>query len=201
MQYPELYRRRKRVPAPRETALREDCLHRKKQDNPFGSPVSPSLKCRIKTPSNFNRQVHLRMIETRDIRDQRAAYALLRIILGANIALHGISRIMMGSSVFSSKLVSQFSHSPLPSSLVWGFGLSLPWVEALFGLLILLGLRTRAALVGGSVVLLLLTFGSALIQDWQAASAQLLYAAVYAALLFLIRFSGWSLDAVLFRER
>jgi thiosulfate dehydrogenase [quinone] large subunit len=107
----------------------------------------------------------------------------------------------MGASVFSSKLVSQFAHSPLPSSLVWGFGVSLPWVEALFGLLILFGLRTRAALVGGSVVLLLLTFGSALIQDWQAASAQLLYAAVYAALLFLIRFNGWSLDALLLREK
>jgi thiosulfate dehydrogenase [quinone] large subunit len=141
------------------------------------------------------------MIETRDIRDQRAAYALLRIVLGANIALHGIGRLMMGSSVFSSKLVSQFAHSPLPSPLVWGFGMSLPWVETLFGLLLLLGLRTRAALVGGSAVLLLLTFGSALIQDWQAASAQLLYAAVYAALLFLIRFNGWSLDAVLFREQ
>ena len=68
------------------------------------------------------------MIETRDIRDQRAAYALLRIILGANIALHGIGRLMMGSSVFSSKLVSQFAHSPLPSPLVWVFGMSLPWV-------------------------------------------------------------------------
>jgi thiosulfate dehydrogenase (quinone) large subunit len=141
------------------------------------------------------------MIETRDIRDQRAAYALLRIILGANIALHGIGRLMMGSSVFSSKLVSQFANSPLPSPLVWVFGMSLPWVETLFGLLLLLGLRTRAALVGGSAVLLLLTFGSALIQDWQAASVQLLYAAVYAALLFLIRFNGWSLDAVLFREQ
>ena len=141
------------------------------------------------------------MIETRDIRDQRAAYALLRIVLGANIALHGIGRLMMGSSVFSSKLVSQFAHSPLPSPLVWGFGMSLPWVETLFGLLLLLGLRTRAALVGGSAVLLILTFGSALIQHWQAASAQLLYAAVYAALLFLIRFNGWSLDAVLFREQ
>jgi thiosulfate dehydrogenase [quinone] large subunit len=141
------------------------------------------------------------MTDPKDIRDQRAAYALLRVILGANIALHGISRLIMGASVFSSKLVDQFAHSPLPASLVWGFGMSLPWVEALFGLLLLLGLRTRAALVGGSAVLLLLTFGSALIQDWQAASAQLLYAAVYAALLFLIRFNGWSLDAVFFGEK
>jgi len=55
--------------------------------------------------------------------------------------------------------------------------------------------------VSGSFVLLPLTFGSALIQNWQAASTQLRYAAIYAALLFLIRLNGWSLDAVLFRER
>jgi thiosulfate dehydrogenase [quinone] large subunit len=193
MQYRELYRKRKHVPASGYTGRKE---------------ITPWVRRRVqvssaasKPPSSFERQVHLRMIETRDIRDQRAAYALLRTILGANIALHGISRFMMGGSVFSSKLVNQFAHAPLPSSLVWGFGLSLPWVEALFGLLILLGLRTRAALVGGSFVLLLLTFGSALIQDWQAAATQLQYAAVYAALLFLIRFNGWSLDAVLFREQ
>lgn len=137
------------------------------------------------------------MIETRESRDQRAAYALLRIILGVNICLHGVSRLIAGDALFSSKLAAQFAHAPLPGLLVSAFGMALPWVEALFGLLILLGLRTRAALVGGSVLLWLLTFGSGLIQDWQAASAQLIYAAVYAALLFLIRFNGWSLDALM----
>jgi thiosulfate dehydrogenase [quinone] large subunit len=137
------------------------------------------------------------MIDTREKRDQRAAYALLRIILGVNICLHGVSRLITGGTLFSSKLAAQFAHSPLPGPLVSAFGTVLPWVEALFGLLILLGLRTRAALVGGSIVLWLLTFGSGLIQDWQAASAQLVYAAVYAALLFLIRFNGWSLDALM----
>src|SRR5579859_1747673 len=106
------------------------------------------------------------MIETRESRDQRAAYALLRIILGANICLHGVSRILAGASQFTAKLGAQFAHSPLPGPLVSAYGTALPWVEALFGLLILLGLRTRAALVGGSILLLSLTFGSGLLQDW-----------------------------------
>jgi thiosulfate dehydrogenase [quinone] large subunit len=114
--------------------------------------------------------------------------------------MHGISRLIAGPAQFQTKLVSQFEHSALPLSLVWSFGIVLPWVEALFGLLLLVGLRTRAALVGGSVLLLFLTFGSAMIQDWQAASTQLLYAAVYAALLFGIRFNGWSLDALMGRR-
>ena len=98
-------------------------------------------------------------------------------------------------------MTDQFAHAPLPPALVQLFGQSLPWVECLFGLLLLIGLRTRAALIGGALLILVLTFGSSLIQDWQAASTQLLYAAVYAALLFLLRFNGWSVDSLLQRRK
>jgi len=134
-------------------------------------------------------------------RDKFTAYALLRITLGTNIAMHGISRLIAGPNAFASKLTTQFARAPLPPVLVQLFGQSLPWVECLFGLLLLLGLRTRAAIVGGALLMLVLTFGSSLIQDWQAASTQLLYAAVYAALLFLLRFNGWSIDALLQRRK
>jgi len=134
-------------------------------------------------------------------RDKRTAFTLLRVTLGLNIAMHGVSRLIAGSAEFAGKLVAQFAHSPLPPSLVYLFGRNLPWVEAFFGVLLLIGLRTRAAIVGGALLILVLTFGSALLQDWQAASTQLVYATVYAALLFLLRFNGWSVDAVLERKR
>jgi thiosulfate dehydrogenase [quinone] large subunit len=134
-------------------------------------------------------------------RDKVTAYALLRITLGTNIAMHGVSRVIAGPAVFSTKLATQFAASPLPQPLVHAFGQSLPWLETLFGLLLLIGLRTRAALIGGALLMLVLTFGSSLIQDWQAASTQLIYAAVYAALLFLLRFNGWSIDALLDRKK
>jgi thiosulfate dehydrogenase [quinone] large subunit len=134
-------------------------------------------------------------------RDKLTAYALLRVTLGTNIAMHGLSRVLAGPAVFSSKLTTQFAASPLPQPLVRTFGQDLPWLEGLFGLLLLIGLRTRAALIGGALLMLVLTFGSSLIQDWQAASTQLLYAAVYAALLFLLRFNGWSIDALLDRKK
>lgn len=134
-------------------------------------------------------------------RDKLTAYALLRVTLGTNIAMHGLSRVIAGPVAFSSKLTTQFAASPLPQPVVHAFGQSLPWLEGLFGLLLLLGLRTRAALIGGALLILILTFGSSLIQDWQAASIQLTYAAVYAALLFLLRFNGWSLDALLDRGK
>jgi len=134
-------------------------------------------------------------------RDERAAYALLRIVLGTNILMHGVSRMLAGPAGFSDKLATQFAHSPLPLSLVKAFGQGLPWVEGLFGLLLLIGLRTRAALIGGSLLILVLTFGSSLVQDWQAASTQLLYAAVYAGLLYMLPFNGWSVDSLLERRK
>ena len=140
-------------------------------------------------------------IEPGNTRDKFTAYALLRITLGTNVAMHGVSRLIAGPNAFSAKLIEQFSHSPLPPALVQLFGQSLPWVEGLFGVLLLLGLRTRAAIIGGALLILTLTFGSSLIQDWQAASTQLLYAAVYAGLLFLLPFNGWSIDGLLQRRK
>ena len=132
-------------------------------------------------------------------RDQRVAYALLRIVVGLNLTMHGVSRMLAGPSTFSAKLVGQFAHSPLPEWSVWGFGMVLPAVEALLGLLLLIGLRTRAALVAGSLLIMVLTFGSALVQDWPTAGLQLTYALVYSVLLFLVRYNGWSLDACMDR--
>ena len=132
--------------------------------------------------------------------DQQLAYALLRIIVGMNLLMHGAGRIIAGTGEFAAKLVTQFERAPLPAWSVWAFGLTLPAIEGILGILLLLGLRTRAALIAASLLILVLTFGSALIQDWPAASIQLTYAAVYSALLFLIRYNGWSIDAWMARR-
>jgi thiosulfate dehydrogenase [quinone] large subunit len=136
----------------------------------------------------------------RDNRDQRLAYALLRIVLGLNLLMHGVSRMLAGPATFASHLVEQFAHAPLPGWSIWGFGMVLPAVEALLGLLLLLGLRTRAALVGGSLLMMVLTFGTALVQNWSVAGTQLNYALIFSVLLFLSRYNGWSLDACMNRD-
>jgi thiosulfate dehydrogenase [quinone] large subunit len=61
--------------------------------------------------------------------------------------------------------------------------------------LILIGLRTRAALIAASLLIIVLTFGSSLLQDWNATGIQLTYALVYSALIFLHQHDGWSIDA------
>jgi thiosulfate dehydrogenase [quinone] large subunit len=131
-----------------------------------------------------------------EIANERLAYALLRIFVGLNMMMHGLSRMIAGLSEFASKLQLQFAHSPLPPKGVLLFGTVLPVAEMLLGLFLLIGFKTRAALIGGSIWLLILTFGSALIQDWQAAGTQLVYALAYAALLFLLRFNALSIDTL-----
>src|ERR1700733_4850857 len=127
--------------------------------------------------------------------DEQLAYALLRLVVGVNLLMHGVSRTIAGSGEFAAKLVMQFEHAPLPAWSVWAFGLALPSIEGILGLLLLVGLRTRAVVISASLLIVVLTFGSALVQDWAAAGIQLTYAVVYAALLFLRRYNGWSVDA------
>jgi thiosulfate dehydrogenase [quinone] large subunit len=132
--------------------------------------------------------------------DERLAYALLRAVVGTNLMMHGVSRTIGGTGEFAAKLVMQFAHAPLPAWSVWAFGLTLPAIEGGLGLLLLIGLRTRATLIAASALILVLTFGSSLLQDWSAAGIQLTYALAYAALLFLHRHNGWSADAWIARH-
>ena len=126
--------------------------------------------------------------------DRNLAYTLFRIFLGINIAVHGGSRIYSGVAAFASEMVSQFGKTPLPSEMVYLFGVSLPFAEALIGVLILVGLWSRLAYCVGFLLMISLTFGSTLRQDWTAAGWQLLYAFAYAGLLVFREHNRYSVD-------
>jgi thiosulfate dehydrogenase [quinone] large subunit len=134
-------------------------------------------------------------------RNPALAYGLLRATLGLNIFFHGVSRIAQGPAVFANALVTMFARTQLPAGLVRSFGLTLPWVEALLGFLLLIGLRTRASLIGGALIILVLTFGTTLRQDWETAGLQLIYAAIYATLLAFHEHDAYSADALLSRRK
>ena len=133
--------------------------------------------------------------------DLSLAYVLLRATLGVNIALHGISRILAGVGVFAAALEKQFAGTPLPHFAVRAFGCALPWAEAMVGLLILVGGATRIALVAGGLLILVLTFGSSLHQDWGIAGLQLIYATVYSLLIAFRKYNLLSLDRLFTRSR
>ncbi len=126
--------------------------------------------------------------------DEKVAYALLRAAAGTNLLMHGVSRFLADPAMFAAHLTEQFAHSPLPAWSVHLFGRVLPAVEGLLGLLLLMGWKTRWVLIAASLLILVLTFGSALVQDWPAAGVQLIYAVIFSTLLFLRRYNSWSID-------
>jgi thiosulfate dehydrogenase [quinone] large subunit len=120
----------------------------------------------------------------RPMSDAVIAYGLMRVIMGINIALHGISRQIAGQAVFLAYLNHYFEKTPLiPKESLPIFAFTIMWAETIFGLLMLVGAFTRIALIGGSLVIAMLAVGSNLAQDWGIAGLQLTYALIYYFLL------------------
>jgi len=133
--------------------------------------------------------------------DTSVAYAILRLTLGVNIGLRGIVRIAHGPAAFAQGIVKQMEATILPASLVHAFAATLIWVEAGVGILLVLGLQTRLALIVGGLMMTLLTFGTMQIENFQNAWLQLTYALVFFVVLALRSWNLISLDALLLGAR
>lgn len=130
-------------------------------------------------------------------RDAILGYLVLRICLGVNIAMHGIARLIAGPAVFAATITKQFAHTLLPAWSVQAFGLSLPWIESIVGLLILVGVATRYVLFFGGLLIAVLTFGTTLMQQWEISGTQLIYAVAFSLLLVWRRHDLLSIDGLL----
>lgn len=127
-------------------------------------------------------------------RDYAMAHGLARLALGINIAMHGITRIPKFDA-FAAYLGKQFAASPLPSEMVRVSAYMIVAAETIVGILLLLGLFTRTALIAGSVTMLVLLFGTCLVWNWDAAGAQMVYVAFFTGLLATVKNNHYSLDA------
>jgi thiosulfate dehydrogenase [quinone] large subunit len=134
------------------------------------------------------------------VNNKSLAYALLRIAFGINFAGHGLVRIYNGVDAFATTTAEHLAKSPLPHSLTFGFSYVIPFLESILGLVLILGIFTRAALVCGAVFMMLLTIGIASNQQWDIASQQLIYSAIFFLLLYLIEHNGLAVDNSLRRS-
>jgi thiosulfate dehydrogenase [quinone] large subunit len=138
---------------------------------------------------------HSLQLRTSDI---GLAHGLARLALGLNILAHGLSRIgdIPG---FAASIEKMFAATWLPAAAVAITAYSIPPIELTVGVLLVLGLFLRPALVIGALLLCQLTFGSALTQQWDIAGIQLVYVAIYTVLLATSGFNQYSIDR-LFRK-
>jgi thiosulfate dehydrogenase [quinone] large subunit len=138
-------------------------------------------------PTNFQADTEWRA-------DASIAYAILRLTLGVNIALRGIVRIAHGPAAFAQGIVKQMEATILPPSAVYAFAWTLVWVESAVGLLLILGLQTRLALIVGGLMMTALTFGTMQTENFQNAWLQLTYALVFFVVLACRSWNSFSLD-------
>ena len=139
---------------------------------------------------------HLETVSSRRASDIVIAYTILRLSFGANILLHGLSRLLNGRAAFLAYLTHYFEHSHLiPASSLPAFGAVLPWVETTLGLLLMLGLFSRFTLIAGALVMTVLVIGTNLAQDWLVSGLQLIYCFLYYYLLIHQDQNSMSLDA------
>jgi len=105
---------------------------------------------------------------------------ILRFGLGIDMLMHGAVRIP-NLSAFVDHSSAGFKTSFLPTILVTLFLYVLPFIEALIGLLILIGGKAgRLGFISGGFLMGILLFGTASHQDWATASQQVIYLAAFA---------------------
>src|SRR5436305_12920062 len=90
------------------------------------------------------------------------AWALLfaRLILGLIFFMAGVMKVFqLGPLQHARKYFLPFADTFLPVWSLWAVGVAVPLVELIAGALVILGLRTREALVSLGFVLAVVTFG------------------------------------------
>lgn len=137
---------------------------------------------------NVSRQSHL--FKAADI---SLAYLLLRIVVGVNYFNHGFTRLG-NIPGFAASMVESMDGAWMPDSLVRLTAYFVSPVELIFGLFLILGLFTRLSLVVIFILMVILMYGVTVVQNWGAASSQLIYNIVLFILLAGLGYNRFSVD-------
>ena len=88
------------------------------------------------------------------------AVLFARLVLGLIFFMAGIGKVFqLGPVEHARKYFLPFADTFLPIWSLWTVGVTIPFVELIAGALVILGLRTREALVALGAVLVIVTFG------------------------------------------
>lgn len=130
---------------------------------------------------------------------RETAYALLRATMGVIFLFFGINKFVSGIGGFVGNVNQQFSGK-LPAAMVMPFAYAIPFAETIGGLLVLLGLFTRAGLIITGLLLIGLTFGMVMLGQAPTVAHNLQYALINFVLLWLSDLNGYSLDRLIHRK-
>ncbi|KAF2078856.1 DoxX family protein [Flavobacterium sharifuzzamanii] len=127
---------------------------------------------------------------------ETTSFLLLRLAIAISMFGHGLVRLPKLVS-FSNWMVGSFENSMLPKIIITPFSYILPIAEFAIGLFLLLGIFTKPSLVAGAVVMLILLFGTSMIENWEAIPSQLIHIAFFALLLHFADYNSWAIDTLI----
>lgn len=138
-------------------------------------------------------------------RNLNHAWAILfaRLILGLIFFMAGVMKVFqLGPLEHARKYFLPYTDTFLPVWSLWAVGVTIPLIELIAGALVILGLRTRDALIALGFVLVIVTFGHLLHEPLYTFSGHVLPR--LALLLFVLwcprEDDRFSLDHLLFRS-
>jgi thiosulfate dehydrogenase (quinone) large subunit len=132
--------------------------------------------------------------------DKALAYVTFRLSLGIGELMHGLVRLPI-LATFAADMAKGFEGTILPGWFVYAFGLALPFLEALIGISLILGLLTKWALLAGSLLMSILIFGTCLRSDWATVGVQMIYVIAYFLAFLFLEYNQYSLDRVSRRRK
>tara|TARA_Y100001001_G_C8006781_1_gene308304 strand:+ start:509 stop:946 length:438 start_codon:yes stop_codon:yes gene_type:complete len=133
------------------------------------------------------------MSKSKNVVMKKNVFLVLRLGVGMSMFGHGLVRLPK-LSAFASWMSGSFQQTMLPEPLVHFFGLLLPIMEFSLGLLLLIGLFTRQAASIGALLMLILLFGTCMLENWEAIPSQMIHLLFLALLLQFVDRNSFSLD-------
>jgi uncharacterized membrane protein YphA (DoxX/SURF4 family) len=111
-----------------------------------------------------------------------------RVLLGLLFLMAGIQKVLIrGASAHAdAAFVEPFIDTWIPGAVLYLLGLTLPFLELVAGLMLVIGFRTQEALITVGLVLLATTFGHLLLEPFYDISTRVFPHVVLMILVFLI---------------
>lgn len=122
------------------------------------------------------------------------AYTLFRLFMGLNMFMHGAVRLGPNYQEFIVWTQGVFADSVLPGWLVTLEAALIPGVELLIGGLLIIGFKTRFAIVLGVGLMATLVFGMNVVQNWELVNRHLIYAMAFYILMHNLKYNNFSID-------
>jgi len=92
--------------------------------------------------------------------NRAVAILFARLVLGLIFFMAGVMKVFqLGPLEHARKYFLPFADTFLPVWSLWAVGVTIPFIELIAGALLILGLRTRDALIALGCVLVVVTFG------------------------------------------